>query len=66
MIYATRNDWDTNAKLILRYKKLFFQSRMANRIKSTRYAVQKPSKKKLRESAIVRSAYRELNTKVYF
>lgn len=66
MIYATRNEWETNEKLILRYKKLFFQSRIANKIKSERYAVGKPTKKKVRESAIVRSHYRDLNTKVYF
>ena len=66
MIYAIRNDWETNEKLILRYKKMFFQSRMANKIKSERYAVWKPSKKKLREKAIVREHYRMLNNKVYF
>lgn len=66
MIYATRNEWETNEKLILRYKKLFFQSRIANKIKSERYAVGKPTKKKIREAAIVRSHYRDLNTKVYF
>jgi hypothetical protein len=66
MIYAKRNDGETNEKLILRYKKLFFQSRMANKIKTERYAIGKLSKKKLREKAIVREHYRMLNTKVYF
>ena len=66
MIYAIRNDWETNEKLILRYKKMFFQSRMANKIKTERYAVWKLSKKKLREKAIVREHYRMLNNKVYF
>lgn len=66
MIYATKNDWETNEKLVLRYKKLFFQSRMANRLKATRYAVGNTSKKKIREKAIVRSHYRMLNNKVYF
>lgn len=66
MIYAIRNDGETPEKLILRYKKLFFQSRMANKIRKERYAIWKLSKKKIREQAIVRSAYRELNTKVYF
>ena len=66
MIYAIRNEWETNEKLILRYKKMFFQSRMMNKIRSERYAVGKLSKKKLREKAIVREHYRMLNTKVYF
>ncbi len=66
MIYAIRNEWETNEKLILRYKKMFFQSRITSKIRSERYAVQKPSKKKLREKAIVREHYRMLNSKVYF
>lgn len=66
MIYAVKNDGETNEKLVLRYKKMFFQSRMANKIRSERYAVGKPSKKKLREKAIVREHYRMLSTKVYF
>ncbi len=66
MIYAIRNDWETNEKLILRYKKMFFQSRMMNKIRSERYAVGNVSKKKIREKAIVREHYRMLNSKVYF
>lgn len=66
MIYAKRNDGETNEKLILRYKKLFFQARLASKIKTERYAIGKLSKKKLREKAIVREHYRMLNTKVYF
>ncbi len=66
MIYAVKNDWETNEKMILRYKKLFFQSRIANKIRTERYAYKKKKKKKIREEAIVRSHYRELNSKVYF
>ncbi len=66
MIYATRNDGETNEKLILRYKKLFFQSRIANKIKTERYAVKKPNGRKQKIKAIVRGHYRDLNTKVYF
>jgi len=39
---------------------------MTAKIRSERYAVSKLSKKKQRESAIVREHYRMLNTKVYF
>lgn len=66
MIYAVRKEWETNDKLILRYKKLFFQSRIANKIKAERYAIRDLSGRKLREKAIIRSKYRELNNKVYF
>jgi hypothetical protein len=52
--------------MILRYKKMFFQSRIANKIRSERYAIWDKSKKKIRHSAIVREHYRMLNTKVYF
>ncbi len=66
MIYAVKNDGETNEKMILRYKKMFFQSRIANKIRSERYAIWDKSKKKIRHSAIVREHYRMLNTKVYF
>lgn len=66
MIYAIRNDWETNEKLVLRYKKMFFGSRIANKIRTERYAVGDLTKKKQREKAIVREHYRMLNNKVYF
>ena len=66
MIYTIKNDGESNEKMILRYKKLFFQSRLTNKLRTERYAIGKPTKKKLREKAIVRSVYRELNNKVYF
>ncbi len=66
MIYAVKNDWETNEKLVLRYKKMFFGSRIANKIRSERYAVGWLTKKKQREKAIVREHYRYLSSKVYF
>ena len=66
MIYAVRNEWETNDKLILRYKKLFFQSRIANKLKAERYAIRDLSRRKIREKAIIRETYRALNNKVYF
>jgi len=66
MIYAVKNDWETNEKLVLRYKKMFFQSRIATKIRNERYAYKKPKKRKIREKAIIRSLYRDLNSKVYF
>ncbi len=66
MIYAVKNDWESNEKLILRYKKLFFSSRITQKLRKERYAISKPTKKKLREKAIIRETYRDLSTKVYF
>lgn len=66
MIYAVRNDWETNDKLVLRYKKMFFQSRIANKLKTERYAEKSLTKNKQRQKAIIREAYRALNNKVYF
>lgn len=66
MIYAVKNDWETNEKLVLRYKKMFFQSRIATKLRNSRYAVKGPTKRKQREKAIIRSHYRNLNSKVYF
>lgn len=66
MIYSIRKEWETNEKLILKYKKLFFQSRISNKLKAERYAVGDTSKRKKREIAIVREHYRSLNNKSYF
>ncbi len=66
MIYAIKNKWESNEKLVLRYKKLFFQSRIITKLKTERYAIKKPKYRKVREKAIVRSHYRYLNNKVYF
>lgn len=66
MIYAIRNDWESSEKLILRYKKLFFQSRISNKLKAERYVTTEANDKKRREKAIVRSHYRSLSNKVYF
>ncbi len=66
MIYAVKNDGESNEKLVLRYKKLFFQSRIVSKLKMGRYNVGEDSKRKQREKAIVRNHYRKLRTKVYF
>lgn len=63
LIYAFKNKSESNEKLILRYKKMFFQTRIANKLRKSRYAVWDLSKRKLREKAIVRELYRDLNTK---
>lgn len=66
MIYAVRNEGESNEKLVLRYKKLFFQSRMVTKLKKERYNIKDLKKRKQREAAIVKTHYREMNSKVYF
>ncbi len=56
----------TCEKMVLRYKKLFFQSRIVSKLRSERYNKKASSKKQIREAAIIKSAYREFNTKIYF
>ncbi len=66
MIYAIRDEKESNEKLVLRYKKLFFQSRIITKLRSERYVTKKPTKRKRREQAMVRGQYRYLWSKVYF
>jgi ribosomal protein S21 len=66
MIYTIRNDGETNEKLVLRYKKLFFGSRIVNKLRNERYNERPTTKRKMRLKAIVRSHYRALNSKIYF
>lgn len=61
MIFAIKNNGESNEKFLLRYKKMFFQSRIASKIKSSRYAVKEDSKRKTRIKAIIRDTYRDVN-----
>ena len=63
IVFTIKNDSESSEKLILRYKKMFFQTRVANKLRNGRYAVRAPSKRKLREKAIIREVYRDLNKK---
>ena len=66
IVYALKNASESNEKLILRYKKMFFQTRTANKLKNEKYEERQISKRKLREMAIVRAAYRTLGKKDSF
>jgi hypothetical protein len=59
IVYAIKTATESNDKLILRYKKMFFQTRTANKLKAEAQQQRKVSKRKIREAAIVRSFYRE-------
>lgn len=61
LIYAIKNKSESNEKLVLRYKKMFFQTRVANKLRKERYNIRWLTKRKAREKAIVREWYRDLN-----
>lgn len=63
IVYTIKNESESNEKLILRYKKMFFQTRIANKLRNSRYATRDPSSRKIREKAIIRQVYRDINTK---
>lgn len=58
--YSIKKDNETNEKLILRYKKAFFQTRTANKLKAAQTHSRALSHRKLREKAIIREYYRSL------
>ena len=58
--YSIKKEGETNEKLILRYKKSFFQTRTANKLKASQNHMRKVSDRKLREKAIIREYYRSL------
>lgn len=66
IVYALKNASESNEKLILRYKKMFFQTRTANKLRTEKYAERKPSVRKIREKAIVRDMYRKVNKREVF
>ncbi len=61
IVYTVKNPLESNDKLLVRYKKMFFQTRVANRLRNSQYAERKTSRRKVRERAIVRAYYRDMN-----
>jgi len=61
--YAIKKDAESSEKLLMRYKKSFFQTRTANKLKSEQTHSRDLSKRKIRERAIVREYYRAVSKK---
>ena len=59
IVYAIKTSTESNEKLILRYKKMFFQTRTANKLKAEAQHTRKVSRRKIREKAIICAFYRE-------
>ena len=64
IVFAVKNATESSDKLVLRYKKMFFQTRTLNRMKNNLQEKRDPSKRRVRERAIVREAYRAINRKI--
>ena len=56
--YSIKKEGETNEKLILHYKKAFFQTRTANQLRNSKTHTRKLSYRKIREKAIIREYYR--------
>lgn len=59
--YATKKEGESSDKMLVRFKKLLYGSRLITDLRATRYNVKAPTKRKVREQAIVCSRYRELS-----
>jgi hypothetical protein len=61
--FAVRKENESSEKLLMRYKKSFFQTRTANKLKNEQNHSRDLSKRKVREQAIVREYYRAVSKK---
>ncbi len=62
--FAVRKENESSEKLLMRYKKSFFQTRTANKLKNSQTHTRSLSARKIREKAIVREYYRAVTKKV--
>lgn len=61
--FAVRKENESSEKLLMRYKKSFFQTRTANKLKNSQTHSRALSARKIREQAIVREYYRAVSKK---
>lgn len=58
MIYATKKQGESNERLMNRFKQVVQRSRIIFKSKKERFHSQKPTKKFVRQSAVIRSKHR--------
>ncbi len=58
--YSIRKESESSEKLLMRYKKSFFQTRTANKLKGEQNHTRAITHRKMREKAIIREYYRSL------
>ncbi len=61
--FSVRKEGESSEKLLMRYKKAFFQTRTANKLKNEQNHSRGLSRRKIREQAIVREYYRAVSKK---
>lgn len=61
-----KRDKESNERAITRFNKQVQASRKLNQVRSSRYHAKKPTKKYLRQSAIMRDHYRTIREKKSF
>lgn len=66
MLYAVKKANESNERLISRFKKLVQRSRIINDVKKGRYFVTKPTKKYIRNAAIIKAGHRARKAKEQF
>jgi len=66
MIKVTKQDGDSGDKLLKRFSKYVKNRKLIQKFRKLRYFEQKPSKKRVRESAIAREKYRAENKRKRF
>jgi ribosomal protein S21 len=59
--YATKKEGESSDKMLVRFKKLLYGSRLITDLRARRYNKKDPTRRKVREQAIVCSRYRELS-----
>lgn len=63
IVYTIKNENEPNEKMILRYKKMFFQTRIVNKLRNSRYNKRPTSSRQERKAAVIRETYRSINAK---
>ncbi|MDD2515821.1 MAG: hypothetical protein PHF26_01250 [Candidatus Gracilibacteria bacterium] len=63
IVYTIKNENEPNEKMILRYKKMFFQTRVVNKLRTERYSQRAVTRRQTRKAAVIRQTYRALNSK---
>jgi len=63
IVYTIKNENEPNEKMILRYKKMFFQTRVVNKLRNERYSQRPTTGRQMRKAAIIRETYRSLNAR---
>lgn len=66
MIYAVKKANESNERLISRFKKVVQRSRILMSTKKGRFHTDKPTKKFVRESAIMRAKHRKTREKAKY